>query len=233
MKLFGALCVAGIMTMSASAGTIFDNTGYTIAGQDGIAASGTDANGNTSHGPIYESFSTITSANLTGFTLNSVGVNLSAGDNTDGGVIDVGLYSSPGTLISNLGTFSDSQLLNCASSSGECTDGGTLVTLSGLSAQLSDNTTYWIGLVSDATNPTSALWNYNGDDSGVENGTSPITGEYENQYGYNPDSNGAYIMQISTTDNGPLGPTPEPASLALLGGGALVIGLFRRKIKSN
>src|ERR1019366_6325180 len=117
--------LATVLTLSANAGTIFDNTTTAITGQDGIANSGTDGNGNGAHGPIFESFVTGTNVNATGFNLDSVLLSLYAGTPGDGGSFNVGLYSTyatdgslPAALVATLGTVLDSSLTGCASVGG-------------------------------------------------------------------------------------------------------------------
>ena len=239
MKLFGILCMAGILTVSANASTIFfDNVGQPVTGQDGIFPAGAgctpgancDANGNPNIGKLYDSFSTGVSANATGFTLNDVKVNLIAGNKADGFSVSVGLYSNnagvPGGLVQLLGSVADSSLNNCVTGVNICTGAGTVIDLSGLSANLLDNTRYWIGLSTSG----SALWNYEGNGNGT--GT---TGEFyfSDGNGLTADPLGPYIMQVNGVDNAPFNGTPEPATFILLGSSAIALGLFRRKIRTN
>ena len=245
MKLLGIFCIAGILTVSANATTIFfDNISQAVTGQDGIApnngncvapAAGNpgppcDGNGNPNIGNLYDSFSTGVSANTTGFTLKDLKVNLIAFNKADGASVNVGLYSNntdvPGGLVQNLGTVLDSSLNNCATSAGICQGIGTVIDLNGLSANLLDNTRYWIGLSTSG----SALWNYAGDGSGT--GT---TGEFYYSAGnlQTADASGPYLLQVSGVDNAPFSTTPEPTTFILLGSSAIALGLFRRKIRTN
>jgi len=260
VKIFGAICLAGALTISASAGTVtlYDTTGNPVTGQDSIAnfSSGGTFDGNSVAGPIWDSF--MSDTNISGDTLTSVSVNLIVGNPADGGAVNVGLYSSAseGGLIANLGTILDSQITQtCIPDNGvdnpdACGTGqadppatsqpnlqqGVLLTLSGLSLGLAADTQYYLGL-SDAggdpsSTPTSALWNYDGEGSpgvGIAGQTSG-----NSEFGQFSDSFGAYEAQILATDNAVTTPgTPEPASFLLFGGGALAIGLFRRKMHSN
>ena len=252
MKLFGAVCLTGMLALSAKAGTVtlFDNTTQSVTGQDSVAAAGTGSyDGNAFAGPIFDQF--ITDSNATGDTLTSLTFSLIAGDITDGQSINVGLYTdnsgNPGTLIGSfLGTASDAAVQQCVPDSGvgnpdACGIGptsadvlqqGTLVTISGLSVNLlTPSTQYWIGL-SDP--PSSSMeWDYAGNGGGIGTGGEMYNNTANGNF---DDSLGPYIMQVLATDNPPAGPgspTPEPASFLLFGGGALAVGLFRRKIRSN
>lgn len=241
MKLFGTLCMAGILTVSANAATIFfDTTGQPVNGQDGIfpfsggsCPPNCDANGNQNLGNLYASFSTGVSANATGFNLNDLKLNLIAGNNSDGFSVSVGLYLNggtniPGGLVQTLGTVADSSLNNCVTGAGSCQGAGTVIDLSALSANLLDNTRYWIGLSTSG----SALWNFERDGTGT--GT---TGEFtfSDGNGQSPDANGAYILQVSGSDNPavPTGGVPEPATFVLLGSSVIALGLFRRQMHTN
>jgi hypothetical protein len=252
VKLFGALCLGGILTISAVAGpvTLFDNTSQTVTGQDSITTydGTTQFDGNLVAGPLYDQF--MSDGNATGDTLTSLQLNLIAGNPNDGGSVTVGLYSdssgNPGSLVATLGTVSDLGLQQCNQDSGPgnpdaCavnpstypTGGlqqGTLVGLNGLSVNLNASTEYWIGL-SQGPSGTSALWDYT--DSGAGTGTAGQS-FYNSLYGLTGDGAGPYIMQVNATDNAIVtSGTPEPTTFVLLGSSVLALGLFRRKTRKS
>jgi len=276
MRLAGALCILGMtLTFSASAGVIFNDIattgvgpGYTSGSglvpgggtpyggaQEIISATGSDPNGDSAAGPIYASF--LSSNNITGSTLTGLEFSLFAGSNTDGGSVNVELYANnagqPGAPIASLGTILDSALNNCTgdTTTDACSNpsSASIVSPTGLGStlgnELAQSTEYWIGL-SQGPNGTSALWNFEGDDSGVG-----VAGQcWQNQtYSYSAPNNcglaganagntfnnsdGAMMMQVATADNEiPSGTIPEPATFLLFGSAALAVGMFRRRSRS-
>ena len=132
--------------------------------------------------------------------------------NADGFSVSVGLDSNaanvPGGLVQSLGTVVDSSLNNCATSAGFCQGAGTVVDLSGLSANLPDSTRYWIGLSTSG----SALWNCAGNGTGTGTGT---TGEFYFSVtnGKQTDAQDPYILQVNGVDNTPFNGTPRTRHL--------------------
>ena len=187
-----------------SGGTIlFDSTGGTLDGSSG------------SHLPTYASFSTgAATGDLTGLEME-----LSSSSPSDGYSLAVGLYAdnatSPGTLITSLGTVADSSLATSPA----------LVTIS-LTANpsLSANTRYWIGLSVITVNPTFTSWYFEDPDSGTG-----VAGEYYDTTVLLPNSQNSTALMMQVTESS-LTSAPEPGSMALLGGalGGLALALRRR-----
>ena len=99
MKIFGALCLTGLLGASAFAGTVtlFDNTSQTVAAQDSVAlysGGGTDVNSNPNLGSNYVEFET--DSNTWGDTLQSLTVSLLAANPSDGGSVEVNLLHDSG-----------------------------------------------------------------------------------------------------------------------------------------
>jgi hypothetical protein len=245
MKIFGAICFAGLLTISASAGVIYDNTAETVTSRD--PAYGNNANF-TPYGPLYNQFETGT--NGTGYfqlsslsmmlqncdTTGNVGTgNLDCGGLAGGSGATIALYgdnsNTPGGFIASLGTVNDSQLTT--------TPGLFSVSLAN-NPILNASTQYWIGLTGNDAN-TTVSWNWDSTCNGTEasNGTpactGPGTGVYDeyasNATGAYSSAFGPYMMNVQGTDYTPSG-APEPVTSVLLGTGAVLIGLFRRKLIS-
>jgi len=172
---------------------------------DNLNATSVDADSITTFGPIAGSFST------DGFGTTLLEVSLKLSGTADAGSVDVQLLSdsstSPGSLLSTIGTLNDSLL-----SSTLLNYTLTLATPFNLAA----NTRYWINLVS---NGSSANWAWSQDISGPG-----VAGEYiSNINGVFANSSEApYQMQVVTS-------TPEPAGYGILGFGLLGIATAIRK----
>jgi PEP-CTERM motif len=180
-------------TPRAGATTLFDNTAF-VTGGSGLIA---EIN------PIGDSFSTDLGVNLTDFAAVLSLQGIVQGSTT------FSLYSdnsqTPGTLISVLGTISDSSLTSSAA----------IYTISGLNIALDATTRYWI--LASATG--NAAWWSAADASGT--GTA---GEFLAANQIFPDSFGPLNMRVIGEVSSE---TPEPGSLALMGTGLALI-LWRR-----
>ena len=188
--------LAGFNMATQAAIYTFDNTAPASVYSDPIVASGT----------LYDSFSTGGQASsITDLELSLINPGPATSD-----LITIGLYAdsstTPGTLVSALGTISD----NAISSSG----GIYSVSLTS-NPVLSANTRYWIGL--SETGAGTARWNWSYDTSGVG-----VANEYASSSGYTyPNSGGPYQMAITVV--------PEPSEYAAYAGLALVaFGAWRR-----
>ena len=164
----------------------------------------TDGNGSSyaESGPLADSFST----GSVGFYLTDVQVRLIEFGTIGNGSSDVELYSdsatSPGTLLTTIGTLADTQL-----TSGLTVYSFTLSTPYLLAA----NTRYWIGVSADPTNGSVAAW------GSSDNDTDPgVYGQYIAYAGsiYSTGGgNGSWNMELSGNA------VPEPSAMvsALLG----------------
>lgn len=149
-----------------------------------------------------------------------------------------GVSGSPGNplLSADSTTFSPASFLGTINDSGLAATGNTptLVTLSispSAVASVSGNSAnqeYWIGLV--ASNASSAEWAVAADDQGTGVAGQAYFNNFGNANGSSTidaqGSNGAYQMIVSS--DGPSA-APEPASLAILGGGLAGLGYVRRR----
>ena len=204
--LFGAV--------QANAVTLFDSiTGSIDVVSDSVGIDG----------PLYASFSTVAGV----VNLTEVQVVLSAEVTTDGGSVNISLWSdnggpSPGSSVALLGTIADSAM----------TGSPAIYSLSGLSQSLAANTRYWIEL--STSDQSSAGWWYTDNTTGTG-----VLGEYW-LTNYSPgvvpnagDSNYdafPYEMRVfaSTSE------TPLPAALPLFASGLGALGAlgWRRKRKA-
>ncbi len=204
--LFGAV--------KANAVTLFDSiTGSNSVATDAVAGDG----------PLYASFSTIAGV----VSLTEVQVVLSATATTDGGSVNISLWSDnggpgPGSSLASLGTILDSALSGSA----------TTYTFSGLSQSVAANTRYWIELAT--SNQSSALWWYTDNTAGIG-----VSGEYwltNYSPGVVPNAGNTnylpfpYEMTVSASASA----TPLPAALPLFASGLGGLGLlgWRRKRKA-
>ena len=199
---FAVLAVLGSAQMG-NATILFDNMAGAVAGSFPLATIS----------PLYDSFST----GLNSGTLSLLELSLFTVSSPDGNSIDVGLYAdsgatTPGALITSLGTVNDSDL-------GE-DQFNALITV-GLTSTpvLSAGTRYWIGLTT--TNNSSGNWNFSHDDTGIG-----VSGEYNsNPCCTLPNTlTAADQMRVDLT---PGTPSPDPATLTMAGSGLLMVGLRR------
>lgn len=188
--------LAGFNMATQAAIYTFDNTAPASVYSDPIVASGT----------LYDSFSTGGQASsITDLELSLINPGPATSD-----LITIGLYAdsstTPGTLVSALGTISD----NAISSSG----GIYSVSLTS-NPVLSANTRYWIGL--SETGAGTACWKWSQDTSGV----GVANENFSSGGGTFPNSAGPYQMAITVV--------PEPSEYAAYAGLALVaFGAWRR-----
>jgi len=204
--LFGAV--------QANAVTLFDSiTGSTPAAADSVNLDG----------PLYASFSTVGGV----VNLTEVQVVLSAEVTTDGGSVNISLWSddggpSPGSSLALLGTIADSAM----------TGSPAIYTLSGLSEPLTASTRYWIEL--STSDQSSAGWSWTSSTTGTG-----VSGEYWlNNYagGVVPnvgDINfipSPYEMRVFASTSA----VPLPAALPLFASGLGALGFlgWRRKRKN-
>ena len=137
---------------------------------------------------------------------------------SDGLSLAVGLYAdnatSPGALISSLGTVADSSL---------STSPSLVNVLLTANPTLTTSTRYWIGLSVITTNPIDTSWSFESPDSGTG-----VAGEYYDTTGLlaNSTFDTALMMQVT---EGSLTATPEPSSMALFAGTLSVLAMVLRR----
>ena len=188
------LCLAGALASALTADTIvYDNTGESSAGSDGVDFVG----------PLDNSFASDAAGTITALQL------ILNGDGTlSSGVLDVGLFAdnltAPGELIADLGSIDDSMLSN--------TPAIFNITLTAF-PPLTGDTLYWIGLFGTTT----AEWAYDYDDSGIG-----VADEFfANQIGVFSNDNDPY--QLSVTEGGSVAPEPSSTILIVVGIGVLTL----------
>ena len=179
------VCTGLVLACSLRADvTLYNSTGQATSGSDPIQ----------SFGPLYDSFSTGVNAGV----LSKVQLLLS-GDNISPGSIAVGLYgdnsTTPGSLITDLGTVSDSSLTAAVS---------LFDVALGANPTLSAGTRYWLGL----SGTTTGNWAWTTDTSGIG-----VDGEYfSNMTGVHPNNpDGGYQMMDVEVSG-----VPEPSTISLL-----------------
>jgi hypothetical protein len=183
-------------------GIVFDSTGGTLSGSSG------------SQIPTYASFST---GAATG-TLTGLEMEMFSTSPSDGLSLAVGLYAdnstSPGALITTLGTIADSSL---------SASPGLVNVLLTANPALSTNTRYWIGLSVITINPLNTSWSFEDPASGTG-----VAGEYYDTTGQLANSafNTALMMQV--TEDSPTA-TPEPSSMSLFAGALSVLAFALRR----
>jgi hypothetical protein len=226
-----ACSVSTFSISPASAAVIYDNLGFPSTFSDSVRSVNPN-NGQTTDGPLADSFSTGSYI----FTLTDVQVRVQreSSNTTPERSVTVSLLSdsgsnSPGSLLSILGTFTDGQLSSTP----------TIIDLpQAIGIVLEPLTRYWI-MLSTADNSRAGWAAAGGTGSGSTYGTAPdqwgvgTEGEYFYAggalalgYPTNVFQNGAspylpYQMQVS-------GDIPEPASLAVFALGLGALGLVRR-----
>jgi hypothetical protein len=194
-----AAAAASVLSLASTvhAGILYDNLSVGTGGTGSIATTGPDA----------DSFSTGASP----VTLSQVSLLLSAATPTDGGSFSVYLLhnnsNTPGSVITTLGTVSDSSLTTSLG----------VVSLS-TTYLLAANTRYWIELTGAST---SAVWSYASTNTGTN-----VSGEYNYFSGtsYPNSVYTAYNMQVSASA------VPEPGTFALGAIGITFLAIARRRL---
>lgn len=197
MRFLQLLCLAGALASVSRADTIvYNDLSESSAGADGVDFVG----------PLYDSFTSVGSGQITDLQLILSG----DGDGTSLGVVQVGLFAddanTPGDLIAVLGTVNDDTFYNMPA-----------IYDVGLTSYptLADDTRYWIGL----SGTTTAEWYYDSDSSGIG-----VASEFfSNQIGVFSNDNDPY--QMSVTER--VTEAPEPSSSLLLVVGASLVALAR------
>jgi hypothetical protein len=194
-------CLAGIFTSALNAGVIFDSIN---------GAMGPLTSGGADPVSVVVPFASFTSG--TGEQISDLQLVLS-GDNTSLGTVQVGLYAdaTPGTLITALGTLSDSLLSSSPT---------TFDIVLNATPLLTADTRYWIGL----SGVTSASWSFTDEVSGAgvaDESFANVGGTFSNL-------EGPYQMRITTVDLA--SPTPEPAAVFMVVAGFGALVLLRRRI---
>ena len=219
---FLAICSLG----PASTVTLFDSTGGLWAGADSIAIDG----------PLYASFSTAPGSPVylsnVSFDFEIVGasstVPIVIAASTPETV--VGLYSdnslSPGSLLTTIATIPDSSF-----TSGIEADPAIPIFPFDISVsptyELAPDTRYWIGFSSVDDTVAGLEWT---DDS---SGTG-VAGEYSVTQGtLVPDTDPAFVLQITAQTGAALAGTPEPRSGLLSAAALLSLLLARRKRRNS
>lgn len=205
---------------SSRADVLFDS----ISGQSAFSG---DSIGpitpSNNQGPIYSSFTTGSQSLL----LSSVELGLSATAPSDGGSVNVSIWSDLNSILPGLGPGPNAPV----GFVGSISDGAivssdptnpTLITLTPSNPILLDpSSMYWVELDSGQTTSSSAFWSWQLGSSGI--GASV---NYSENAGtaYVVNSNLAqgltYFVKVSGM------PVPEPSALAILGVGVLGIGLL-------
>lgn len=210
-------CGAFLLALSLQAGTVlYNNTGTTPGSTDFLYVQ--------IDGPLYNSFSTGSNPG----EMSDLKLELGLGATGLLGSFSIGLYADsnihPGSLMGTFGTVYDTSLT-------------TTPTLYDFSLpeviNLYADTRYWIGLVSNNSNPllwTAAQWYY----ASTLTGTG-VAGEYNfsGLNGVNPNSLpfsayfGPFMMEVGLGGGTP--PIPEPATFFLAAPALAALALVRRR----
>ena len=191
--------------MAVKADTLYNNISAISGGSDP----------GDSFGPLYDSFSTGTSA----FTLTDVQLLLLSTGLPPTGSFSVSLYNDDSAAPAAVALFTTSPALPDSILSGS----PTAVDFGPVSWSLAANTRYWIGLNGVGSQVT---WSWSTDTSGVG-----VSGEYfVNANGTFTNDNGPYQMLL-TGNPVSVSATPLPAALPLFASGLGALGLLGRRKK--
>jgi len=197
-----AATLAVTMTAAHADTALFDNLGASRDGSDPLL----------SYGPLADSFRTGAQG---GLVLTQVVALLKNGSADVVGDLRVSLHadgaSGPGSFLATLATLSSAAVATA--------DFAAYAFTPASAVQLAANTTYWIEI--EAVGPNAVEWSWSQDlsGSGVAGGAN-----YNALFGANPNSAFApYQMSVAVQA------VPEPASLALMLGGAGFLAAARRR----
>jgi len=216
----------GLVANAANATVYFDSTMLPSVGTDGQPGSSYAAGSFTASSPDFTQVSLVLDATNPTASGGSVMVYLVA-DNGSGAAN--GVSGVPDSLI--FGNYAILGTIHAASLSASLS----LVTLNVSSSEASSvasetqNDEYWVELV---FSPGSSIgWSYTPDPTNEAAGMGLVNQATVNtDYPTNgPDSEGAYAMTVDGPGTTGIVDTPEPTSLAILGGALASLGYFRRR----
>jgi hypothetical protein len=208
---FAAATIGLLMTTATQAGVVFD----TVTNITPLSASG---NANDTSTIMATSVSVAGTPDF-----HSISLLLAADSPDAGGSVLVYLVPDTGT-----GAFADVPSLSSGNLIGTIRDSAMADTADGLTSLISlthfsnprtaSDGMYWVAL--DATN-SSVEWSYNADASGLGTANQFSFSDANDQYSDDGSTGlGAFAMIVDA---------PEPATLALLGGGLAGLGYIRRR----